>query len=298
MSVKVEFKPQQPVNVNFDKLEFPVAVMKKIDGEKLVVRKGYYSRSMKPITNNWLISELDKALEGLNINLEGEVQVDGKFKPSQGFPRTKDRQGNFIYWVFDSPMEGVPFSERHKILKAEIAKLKDPRIKVVPYLMVYNLEDLMEIHAINAQNPSLDGTVMFDPKGIYKQGKASVTKGQVLKLKDFDDDEAVIVGFEEQMQNNNPAQTNELGRTFRSSAKANKTPKGILAKYIVEWNGVECKVTATGKEEDRILRWKNKDVYLGKLVKFQYQGVFKDTGKPRFPTELGIRDKEDLDAED
>jgi len=95
------------------------------------------------------------------------------------------------------------------------------------------------------------------------------------------------------MHNTNEAQTNELGRTFRSSAKEGLEPTGMLACYIVKWRDVEFEVTATGTLESRKRRWENKEVFLGKLVKFQYMGIG-NNGRPRHPVELGIRDEEDL----
>ena len=95
------------------------------------------------------------------------------------------------------------------------------------------------------------------------------------------------------MHNTNKAQTNELGRTFRSSAKEGLEPTGMLATYRVKWQDVEFEVTATGTLESRKERWNNRDSLLGKFVKFQYMGVG-NGGRPRHPVELGIRDEEDM----
>src|ERR1019366_5223919 len=55
-------------------------------------------------------------------------------------------------------------------------------------------------------------------------------EGYLLKLKRYDDCEAVVTGMEELMHNDNEAFTNELGRTARSSAKDGKRGAGVLGK--------------------------------------------------------------------
>jgi len=288
------FKPMLARNVDLEKLQVPCAVQKKWDGERLIYKDGQFlSRSMKPITNLWLIGQLQEILENFHLPLDGEIQVDGTFANTSGFVRKSDRQGDFIYHVFDMPMEGMNYLERHNLLGDHIDMINDPRIQIVPYTLVETMDELMEIHSEYAADPALDGTITRDLSTFYKCGRATVTEGQVMKMKDFEDDEGLIIGFTERMHNTNEAQTNELGRTFRSSAQDGLEPTGLLATYIVEWNGVQFNVTATGDLASRELRWKNKDEYLGKLVKFQFQGVG-NNGAPRFPVELGIRDKEDL----
>ena len=288
------FKPMLARNVDLEKLQVPCAVQKKWDGERLIYKDGeFLSRSMKPITNMWLVGQLKQILENFHLPLDGEIQVGGTFANTSGFVRKSDRQGDFIYHVFDMPMEDMNYLERHNLLGDHIEMINDPRVQIVPYTLVDTMEELMEIHGRYAADPALDGTITRDLSTFYKCGRATVTEGQVMKIKDFEDDEGVIVGFTERMHNTNDAQTNELGRTFRSSAKEGLVGTGMLATYKVEWKDVQFDVTATGTLESRAERWENRDSLLGKLVKFQFQGIG-NGGAPRFPTELGIRDKEDL----
>ncbi|MFM7851045.1 MAG: hypothetical protein ACKO96_03815, partial [Flammeovirgaceae bacterium] len=56
-----------------------------------------------------------------------------------------------------------------------------------------------------------EGVMIRGLHGPYKQGRATLKQGWLMKLKEFDDDEAVIIGYEEKMKNNNAAQVNELG---------------------------------------------------------------------------------------
>lgn len=290
-----DFKPLQPKNVELDKLQFPIGVQKKYDGEKLINMNGQcLSRRLKPIRNTWLTAQMQDIMQLFDIPLEGEVQVNGTFADTAGILNSSDREGDFIYWVFDTPMPDTPYEERQRILHNAVQDADDPRVRVVDTIMVYDVERLLELHAQYDADPALDGTITRNMQSEYKTGRATVAIGHVMKLKSFDDSEAIITGFTERMHNTNDPTTNELGRTERSSAQDGLVPTGLLAAYEADWNGIPIIVTATGDLPSREFRWKNKDVYLGKHVKFQHQGFFPDSGKPRFPTELGLRDKDDM----
>lgn len=332
------FKPMLAKNSHEVKeIQFPVAVQEKWDGERLLVLDGQFlSRSMKPITNLWLIEHLKVLLEQLpfSLDLDGEIQVNENFAETSGFVRKSDRQAKFVYHVFDAPSLPGNYEHRHKILTAALknfAPYWGCEVKAVPYYVCHDMEQLMMVHSKFSQHPSLDGTITRRLDTEYKHGRATGKDQQVLKLKDFDDSEGLIVGVYERMHNTNEAQTNELGRTFRSSAQDGLVGTGMLAGYRVLWNPngridcrtccdetgrchggglpqgacedcmnsrlddetVEFSVTATGDLPSREERWKNRDDLIGGLVKFQYQGVG-NKGAPRFPTELGLRDRDDL----
>jgi len=290
------FKPLQPKNAELDKLAFPCGVQKKYDGEKLININGQVlSRRLKPIRNTWLTAQMQEIMQYFDIPLEGEVQVDGTFAATAGLLNSSNREGDFIYWVFDTPMPDTPYMERQRILHNAVMDANDPRVRMVETITAYDVEELLEVHAKYDADPSLDGTITRNMKSEYKTGRATVAVGHVMKLKSFDDSEAIITGFTERMHNTNEAKTNELGRTERSSAQDGLVPTGLIAAYTADWNGVEIVVTATGDLASRMDRFNNFDeMCMGKLVKFQYQGVFPDTGKPRFPTELGLRDESDM----
>lgn len=293
------FKPQLARNIDLEKLSFPCLVQKKWDGERLLIRDGeFLSRSMKPIRNQWLKARLSEIFDFttglLPKNMDGEIQIDGNFQATQGFIQSSDREGDFIYHIFDSTVTlDSPFTTRHASATGCVKAIDHPQVQIVPYVEVDNMEDLMAIHVENVDNPSLDGTITRNATSGYKCGRSTVKEGQAMKIKEFDDDEGTITGFTERMHNTNEAQENELGRTFRSSSQEGLEPTGLLAAYIVKWNGVEFKVTATGDLPSREIRWKNKEEYLGKLVKFKYMGLTND-GIPRHPVELGIRHEDDL----
>ena len=116
----------------------------------------------------------------------------------------------------------------------------------------------------------------------------------MIKVKPMEDAEARIIGFEEQEENTNEKQTNELGRSKRSSCKAGKVGKGTLGSLIV--TNTEFGDFNVGTGMDDALRqkiWDNREAYLGKIITFRFQRIgTKD--KPRIPAFKGLRHKDDL----
>lgn len=298
--LSAKFKPMRARDAVIDKIQYPVAMQPKLDGERLCVLTGEsFSRSMKHIGNQWLRNEIAKIFQDAEYqHADGEIQVGGKFTTTTGMLTSNNRDGeDFIYHVFDLPISGLTFAERHAYLVKFVGTLDDSRIQVVPYTVIHDEIALLAQHKIYDADPRLDGSIIRNLDSMYKHGKGTISKQETLRIKSWQDSEAEIIGFEERMKNNNEAQTNELGRTFRSSAKAGKAPTGMIAKYLVKWRGNEFKVTVSGSMEDdpetgekgRKWRWDNKAQYLGKFVKFRYQGLTVN-GVPRFATELGLRD--------
>jgi DNA ligase-1 len=114
-------------------------------------------------------------------------------------------------------------------------------------------------------------------------------------MKRFEDSEAVILGYEEQLHNTNEAKTDAFGKVERSTAKGGMVPKGVLGTLIVRdvKTGVEFKIGTGFDDSIRANLWKERSSLPGKLVKYKYQpsGVKE---APRFPTFIGLRHLEDL----
>jgi DNA ligase-1 len=129
--------------------------------------------------------------------------------------------------------------------------------------------------------------------GRYKFGRSTMNEQGMVKLKRFEDDEALVVGLVELMHNDNPLGVNELGYAHRTSHQANKVPTGRLGALQVQWQG---KVFNIGTGFDDALRheiWNSPDKFLGRAVKFKYLSVGMKH-LPRHPVFLGWRNKEDL----
>jgi DNA ligase-1 len=134
-----------------------------------------------------------------------------------------------------------------------------------------------------------EGMMYRDPTAPYKQGRATVEQGWLLKVKRFVDCEAEIIGFEEETKNTNEATVNEIGYTKRSTRKEGLVGKGTLGKLIVRgingrWAGVEWRI-GIGKGLTARLRqqiWDNREKFLGQIIVCTYFPIgAKD--RPRFP---------------
>jgi len=133
--------------------------------------------------------------------------------------------------------------------------------------------------------------------GLYKHGRATEKSQDLLKVKRFVDDEATVIGYEEEMYNGNEATTNELGRTERSQHKENLVGKGSLGALVCLTNDNISFKIGTGFDADtRKSLWYDKENLVGKIVKFKYFPVGQVIA-PRLPVFLGWRDSTDLGGE-
>src|SRR5690606_36823757 len=103
-----------------------------------------------------------------------------------------------------------------------------------------------------------------------------------LKLQNFIDDEAIVLGFEEKRVNTNKQDVDERGYSKRSSKKEGLIPSDTLGALVVSWNGLEFKIGTGFTEEQRKDIWGNREQYLNKVITFKYQELTK-SWVPRFP---------------
>ncbi|ORZ29942.1 hypothetical protein BCR44DRAFT_1465456 [Catenaria anguillulae PL171] len=64
-----------------------------------------------------------------------------------------------------------------------------------------------------------EGVIVRSPDSPYKCGRSTLKQQWMLKVKQFVDDEAEVVGFEELLHNNNESSVDERGYLKRSSTK-------------------------------------------------------------------------------
>lgn len=278
-------------------LSFPLIASAKIDGIRCLVINGKaHSRSLKPIPNR----HVSKLLSFNDLSgLDGELLIgDGSsFQKVTSGIMSHDGEPEFSFHVFDcfdSPNAAYEARIRHYHAKvAAVAHVLGDIVKAVPVKRVRELAELEDFTA-ECLAAGFEGAMVRLPHGPYKFGRATFKEGFLTKIKPFEDDEAEVVGFEEQMQNNNEATTNELGRTKRSSHQANKVGKLTLGALVLnhpKFGEFRC---GTGFDDAiRLEIWNNMPKYFGKLVKFRYQVAgMKD--KPRIPVFKAFRHEDDL----
>lgn len=297
------FKPMQPCNADLDLIRFPAIAQKKWDGMKLIIRNSggaleILGRSMKPVKNQWLIDQLTQALKPLCnqvIGFGGEIQGRESLEGSDGILSAHYRELPFILHIFDDfTQPESPYSARRDIGAAKVAQLSDYRIRFVDSVTVESMDDLLNLHKINAGNKSLDGTIIRDLEAAYKNGKSTTRSGQIVKIKDFQDAEAQIIGFTELMHNDNAALTNPLGRTERSTAKARMTPGNVLGALVCVYEGQTFKVGSGFDATQRAALWAQRESLTGQTIKFSYQRITKHN-TPLLPVFIAFRDLIDIE---
>ena len=250
--------------------------------------------TLKDIPNKYIQSILNTST--LN-GLDGELIVGLPTSPSvyrdtNSFVMAQDKVGDFTFYIFDRWDSQLPYYRRHEELSAWPHLSK--HVNVLPSTQVNNPSELLAFEE-EALNRGFEGVIIRCTNGSYKFGRTTMNEQNTYKLKRFEDSEAVIIGYEEEMHNGNEATTNELGRTQRATIKANLSGKGTLGTFILRdlESGVEFKCGSGFDANDRIQFWNDRDNLLNRIVKYKFFPVgVKD--KPRHPIFLGFRDVRDM----
>jgi DNA ligase-1 len=279
------FKPMLACNItNLDSIKFPIFCSPKIDGIRCLIIDGkVLSRTLKPIPNKYIQSQL----ANFPTNLDGELYIQGKTcNEISSAVMSEEGEPDFIYCVFDHITE-KPYCKRLP------SGYYPTRVQFVPRLLVPNVEVVLELEA-EYLAAGYEGLIIRAEYGPYKYGRSTEKEGFLMKLKRFEDSEAEILEILPEYENTNTQVINELGKKKRSSHKANKVKKEMCGALIVKdlYTGVEFKVSSGLDHDLKKDIWFNQDSYKSKIVKYKYMDTLKN--KPRHPTFLGFRHKEDL----
>jgi len=282
-----------------DQLCFPLIASPKLDGIRFLKIGGLgLSRKFKPIKNLYVRSMLEKICPD---GIDGELMAGDTFQACTSAVMSADGEPDFTLWAFDLVIDDLdrPYVLRMKDLTKAIEEMKfNPRVKQVPSRWIKNAKGLQAYEA-ECLSKGFEGIMIRAPNGPYKCGRSTWREGWLLKLKRFEDSEAVIVGFEEQKHNDNEATIDELGHTKRSSAKAGKVLAGTLGKFIARdeklFPGIDLHIGTglglTAKLRSQI--WNDQASHLGLWIKYRFQKVGIKNA-PRIPIWLGFRDPDDM----
>lgn len=291
------FKPMLAAQANLMLIDYPAVVSPKIDGLRCIIINGIpVTRSLKPIRN----LQIYKTLVDIPFILDGElIAANGNFQQSTTAVMKADAETPWEFHIFDvldpSQSQPMPFMERYRSLKEifETEVLPDECI-LLEHTVVHTRDELEEVHRQHVAD-GFEGTMVRDPQGTYKFGRSTAKEGTLVKLKQFSDAEAKIIGFEELMHNDNEAVTNALGLTERSSHKENKRPAGMLGAFIlqsIDNPDITFKCGTGLTEDQRVHYWSMREQLLGQLLKYKFfdHGI---KSAPRHPVFLGFRDEDD-----
>ncbi|AOJ42692.1 ATP-dependent DNA ligase [Burkholderia lata] len=318
MTIPTGFKPNLAATLTKPELiKFPVWASPKIDGIRCVFFGGVaYSRSLKPIPNP-VVQGFAQAHADILEGLDGELVVGNPNDPNVMQQTTsgvmsKSAGPDFTFWVFDwvpvnaSNVDGSPceYWSRSDVVEARLMKCAvagATRIRAVPQHLCVSHEDLNKLEARFLAD-GYEGMMIRAHDGTYKCGRSTEREGGLVKVKRFVDGEAVIVGFEEEMRNENEAKRNATGRTERSSMRAGLVGKGTLGALrvaqkldasIQDSPSVVFNIGSGFTAAQRTDFWRGRDGLLGATVKFKHfdHGT---VDAPRHPVFIGFRHPGDM----
>ncbi len=235
---------------DFTKIKFPVYVSPKLDGIRATMQGGQLlSRTLKPIPNK-AVQDLFRTLpEGTDGELIKGDPADDPYKRTHSTVMSEDKPADGVQlYVFDRFDYTADPGFQHRYNRIRALGLESLfEVTVVPHFLVSSIE-LLEQYEAHFLTKGYEGLMIRSVAGPYKQGRSSEKEGWLMKVKRYEDAEAVIVEAYEEMENNNEEFTNELGRTARSNHKENKVGKNQLGGFHVvgvggKWDGVAFDVS-------------------------------------------------------
>ncbi|MDL2342522.1 MAG: ATP-dependent DNA ligase [Patescibacteria group bacterium] len=288
------FKPMLASDADLSTLRFPVVASPKLDGIRAIVIDGVVmSRSLKPIPNKYVQSLFANCEYFDGELIVGDPTSQTVYRDTVSHVMAHDKKDFDVrFYVFDHIADlDATYSVRSKQLKSGVKEVKNKRVLLHDSQVINGGSHLVD-YETRCLVLGYEGLILRDPYSKYKCGRGTAKEQIILKLKRFVDDEAVITGFDERMENTNEKTTNELGRSKRSSHQAGKVGRGDLGALQCDFNGIKFNIGTGFDDALRAEIWANKPKYLGQLAKFKHFPIgTKDA--PRHPVFLGFRDRSD-----
>ena len=209
-------------------LIFPLIASPKINGERILLANGrVLSRSGKPIQNRYI----QRNLAHPNLSgFDGEITCGDPTSPMvrrntrSGVSR-HDGEPNFIYHVFDHWNRTAPFQTWAFHTHPRWQNL--PSIVLVPQHYISDLSALQTLEAKTVAD-GWEGLILRSPNMPYKHGRCTLNEFRrgagMLKMKRFQDSEAIVLSTIQRQVNLNPQTRTPLGYAERSSAQAGLVP--------------------------------------------------------------------------
>lgn len=286
-------------------LHYPVFCSPKLDGIRaMCTGTQILTSSLKPVTNKYIQRIMsDSKYAGLDGELivglpYNESPEDDVFNRTTGAVRRFEGEPNFKLWAFDNFCNKTHSYKQRWLddidrnpYSSFVEKVEQKQCLTPGQVLQYE-KDCLE--------KGYEGIMIRSMYSPYKEGRCTFREESIFKRKLVEDDEAIIVGFEEQMENLNEKTTNELGLSTRSSSKDNLRSKGTLGAFILRsslWEGTfNCGTIKGGTIAMRQTIWDNPNAYMGKIVTYKYQ-KYGSIDKPRQPIVKGFRDENDMSIE-
>ena len=276
-----------------DKIVYPVLCTPKLDGIRCLIIGGEaVSRTFKPQPNEHIRNSLrgwPDGIDGLPSGLDGELMIRGEDSFSKTTSGIMSHGGtpDFVYNIFDFCPTDLNKSYEDRMAELEDLILPDFCNKVLPVL-ISNKEELDAFEG-KCLSEGYEGVMIRRILGPY----ACTRSRDLMKLKRFEDSDAIILEIIELQHNKNEAKKDNFGHTERSTAKEGKVPGGTMGCIRVKdvHSGVEFEIGTGFTQAQRLDIWKTKPV--NSIVKYKHQPIGQHE-KPRFPVFLGFRHPDDI----
>ena len=308
------FKVNKAANVrNLDDIRFPVVASPKIDGIRFYVKDGVaYSLSNLPLRNKNVQAFVNKHSEFLN-DCDGEIFAGSPldmnlFRNTSSVIMSADRTDDFQMVIFDEidmPETGYIVrlqtlindkSEYEKTLFEKPQEYQDfiNTVSIINIDLLHTIEEFLEYEE-DMVSIGYEGVILRSLAGLYKQGRSTIKEQGIMKVKRFEDAEAVIIGMIEQTTNTNTPIVAESGYLKRSSSKEGLLLNDTLGKLLCrDIHGNRFTISSGLTDAERKEIWADQNSYIGKYIKFKYFNVGNYVGY-RHPVFLGFRHEDDID---
>lgn len=272
-------------------LKYPLLGTPKLDGIRCCIVNGKpVSRTFKPIQSPFI----QDAVERLRIpdGFDGELFCKGltfqEITSAVMTGRGVTAASMLLqYWVFDWYAD-QPYNYRvENYLNYCASHFQSTLVKPLTPSLLINEKQLLEFEQ-HCLEDGFEGICVRSPYSPYKCGRSTLKEGWLLKLKRFIDEEATIVGFEEEQENRNEKTKDAFGLSERSSHKDNLVAKESLGSLVVQSPRGQFKVGTGFTTSQRKQFWDTRNNLIGKVVTVKFFPIgIKDV--PRHPVFKGFR---------
>lgn len=251
---------------------------------------GSVSQTMKPIPNKHIrriLAQAPKCLDGELIAMSSDGSDFG-FNDTQSAVMSEFGIPRFQFRVFDC-FENIYDSYEDRVDSAItlLDKYDIEELRWLPHLRCHSIATIEKFEE-SALKRGKEGIMLNHPRGWYKEGRSTFNEAYLLKVKRFEDDEAIVIGIEEEMENCNPATLDAGGLSKRSKHQAGLKGKGCVGKLVCKWRSKEIKIASGMTASQKSIWWQVPSLIIGHTITFKYQKHgMKDL--PRQPIFKGIR---------
>jgi DNA ligase-1 len=290
---------------------FPLLVTPKIDGIRFYIEADHaWTRKNKSVPNINIQRDIKNLFPD---GIDGELCVDNSFNKSQSLVMSDGNpleDAGLIIYIFDWYQKLYP-EKRYMKRVEDLNELRKEFIKKgwsrnsehlyshPRYLFKLRFLFPLAVTSYSGVDAYFESQLTSGFEGIILRTNTPYHFGRspdMLKLKPFEDREAVIIGVEELLHNTNEAFTNELGQQKRSSASAGLVGAGVMGSLFVR--DLETQVAFNvggGPGLTHLLRmelWNKRHTLPGLVIKYSCL-PYGEKEKPRHPKFLGFRDVRD-----